>query len=298
MTISEALTEAGFGMGWSVVKALPEPAAQRLFRQVADRTWDRQGPSVLQLKANLARVLDDADLANLDAIAHEGVRSYMRYWCEVFRLPAWGEARIRQDFTLENRHFLDDALAQGGAIAAMPHMGNWDLAGAWATLEYGGLATVAERLKPEGLFDKFVRYRESLGMVVLPLGDPDSLRVLVRHLRDGKLVCLLADRDLSHGGIPVSFFGEAASMPAGPALLSVMTGAPLIPGGLWTTPTGNGATLGAPIAIPEGVSRQQQVATMTQQLADYFAGSIAAHPSDWHMMQPLFRADLGRRSAK
>ena len=297
MTFSEALSNAGFGAGWSVVRAVPEPAARRFFNVVADRAWRQQGQGVRQLRANLARVVADDRLPDLDSITHEGVRRYMRYWCEAFRLPSWTTERVNSSFRLvEGLDLLDSAVADGrGAIMVSPHMGNWDLAGAWACARYGTLVTVAERLKPEGLYDKFVAYRESLGMEVYPLGDPDVIRMLVRRLREGRLVCLLADRDLSHTGVDVEFFGETASMPAGPAVLSMMTGAPIMPVILWHTDSGVEGTVGPAIAIPVDGDRDSRIQRMTQEMADAFAAGIRAHPQDWHMMQRLWTADLEPR---
>ena len=294
MTVSESLSNAGFGVGWSVVKTMPEPAARRLFQAIADRTWNQQGQGVRQLRANLARVLDDERLPDLDAITHEGVRRYMRYWCEAFRLPSWSTQRVNDSFRLvSGLDLLDDAVAAGnGAIMVIPHMGNWDIAGAWACDRYGTLVTVAERLKPEGLYDKFVAYREGLGMEVHPLGDADVIRTLVRRLREGRLICLLADRDLTHTGVPVDFFGETASMPAGPAVLSLMTGAPMMPVALWHTKNGVEGEIGTAIPTPAEGSREERIQQMTQDMANAFARGIRAHPEDWHMMQRLWAADL------
>lgn len=297
MTFSETLANVGFGAGWSVVKAVPEPAARRLFDAMADRTWRQQGQGVRQLRANLARVVDDDQLPELDSITKEGVRRYMRYWCEAFRLPSWTTERVNSSFRLvEGLNILDGAMAEGrGAIMVIPHMGNWDIAGAWACARYGSLVTVAERLKPEGLYDKFVAYRESLGMEVHPLGDPDVIRTLVRRLREGRLVCLLADRDLTHTGVAVDFFGETASMPAGPAVLSMMTGAPMMPVALWHTNSGVEGSVGPAIPIPAEGDRETRIQRMTQDMADAFAAGISAHPQDWHMMQRLWSADLEPR---
>ncbi|MGI9196628.1 MAG: phosphatidylinositol mannoside acyltransferase [Candidatus Nanopelagicales bacterium] len=294
MTLTESLTDAGFGLGWSVAKAMPEGMVDGLFRAAADRAWRRQGPGVRQLRANLSRVLDDDRIVDLDEIAHEGMRRYMRYWCEAFLLPSWNDARVTASFRLgEGLDLLDAAVASGkGAIMVSPHSGNWDLAAAWASHRYGGIVTVAERLKPEGLYDRFVAYRESLGMEVFPLGDPSVLRQLARRLREGKLVCLLADRDISGTGVDVDFFGEPASMPAGPAVLSLLTGAPIMPVTLWHVADGVDGRVGTALAIPSEGDRAARIQVITQTIADVFARDIHAHPEDWHMMQPLWAADL------
>nr|WP_246470388.1 phosphatidylinositol mannoside acyltransferase [Streptomyces olivoverticillatus] len=292
------MTDALYGLGWSTVKKLPEPLAAVLGRRIADVAWKRRGKSVLRLEANLARVLPDASAERLARLSREGMRSYMRYWMESFRLPVWSKDRVRNGFTPQDVHHLEEALASGrGVVIALPHMGNYDLAGAWVTTKLGvPFTTVAERLKPESLYDRFVAYREGLGMEVLPHSGGSAFGTLARRLRAGGLVCLVADRDLSSSGIEVKFFGEAAKMPAGPAMLAVRTGALLLPVTLWydRSPVMKGR-IHPPIAVPETGTPAEQATVMTQEMADAFASGIAEHPQDWHMLQRLWLADLDPR---
>lgn len=299
MSLSDSLVDAGFGIGWSATKRLPEPVVERAFRALADRTYRKNGRSVRQLRANLARVVGDSGGPALESTTREGVRRYLRYWSEAFRLPAWQPERLRESFVLESGlEHLDAAVSSGtGAVMVSAHSGNWDHAGAWACDRYGGLVTVAERLKPEGLYDKFVAYRESLGMEVLAHGDDDTFRVLLRRLKEGKLACLVADRDLSGSGIEVDFFGDRTSMPGGPALLSLLTGAPIMVVDLWHVDEGLRGRVNAPLPLPDGLDRAEAVSVLTQGMADGFAAAIAQHPEDWHMMQPLWHADVPRRPA-
>jgi KDO2-lipid IV(A) lauroyltransferase len=223
------------------------------------------------------------------------MRSYLRYWMESFRLPAWSAERIRRGVEVHDLHHLTEGLAAGkGVVLALPHLGNWDLAGAWVTTKLEiPFTTVAERLKPETLYDRFVAYREGLGMEVLPHNGGSAFGTLARRLRDGGLVCLVADRDLSASGVEVDFFGETARMPAGPALLAQQTGALLLPVTLWydDSPVMKGQ-VHPPIEVPESGTRAEKTSVMTQSLADAFAGGIAEHPEDWHMLQRLWLADL------
>ncbi|WP_405935891.1 phosphatidylinositol mannoside acyltransferase [Streptomyces sp. NBC_00726] len=295
----ERLSDALYGLGWAAVKTLPEPAARALFRTLADQVWKRRGKSVLRLEANLKRVVPDADPARLAALSRAGMRSYMRYWMESFRLPTWSPARIKASIDVTDAHRLTDGLDSGrGVILALPHLGNWDLAGAWVTTDLKvPFTTVAERLKPESLYDRFVAYREGLGMEVLPHTGGAAFGTLARRLRSGGLVCLVADRDLSASGIEVSFFGDTARMPAGPALLAQQTGALLLPVTLSydDTPVMK-ARIHPPVEVPESADRDGRTSVMTQALADAFAVGIAEHPEDWHMLQRLWLADLEPRA--
>ncbi|MFD6248017.1 phosphatidylinositol mannoside acyltransferase [Streptomyces roseolus] len=298
--LKDKVADGLYGLGWATVKKLPEPVAKSLGRKIADTVWKRRGKGVLRLEANLARVVPDATPERLAELSKAGMRSYMRYWMESFRLPAWSRERAANSFTIKGEDVLKDAMASDrGVIIALPHMGNWDLAGVWVTRALGvPFTTVAERLKPESLYDRFVAYRESLGMEVLPHTGGAAFGTLARRLRGGGLVCLVADRDLSASGVEVSFFGEAARMPAGPAMLALQTGAVLLPVTLWYDDTDvMRGEVHAPVEVPESGTRGEKASLMTQALADTFAGAIADHPEDWHMLQRLWLADLEERTS-
>ncbi|MGW5778479.1 phosphatidylinositol mannoside acyltransferase [Streptomyces sp. NPDC003863] len=297
-TFKERLSDGLYGAGWATVKKLPEPVATGLGRRIADIAWKRRGKSVLRLESNLARVVPDATPERLAELSQAGMRSYMRYWMESFRLPTWTKERVERSIDIKDRHYLEDGLASGrGVILALPHLANWDLAGVWVTRSVGvPFTTVAERLKPESLYDRFVAYRESLGMEVLPHTGGSAFGTLARRLRAGGLVCLVADRDLSASGTEVTFFGDTARMPAGPAILAQQTGALLLPVTLWyDDSTVMKGQIHPPVDVPESGTRAEKTSVMTQALADAFAAGIADHPEDWHMLQRLWLSDLEER---
>lgn len=296
-SLAERASELGYAAGWRLVRAVPEPAARWAFDRAADLAARRDGPGTRRLRANLARVRPDADEDELDALTAAGLRSYARYWREAFRLPAMDrDALLRRiDPVVQGREHLDEALDTGRpVIMALTHSGNWDMAGLWLVARSGRFTTVAERLRPESLYERFVAYRESLGFEILPMtGGEPPVRGLLRALRAGRVVCLLADRDLSRHGVPVTFFGAPASMPPGPASLAATTGAALLPVACWFT-DGPAATGGAaegwgfrvhpPVEVPDRTA----VPAATQRLADTFAADIAEHPTDWHMLQRVW----------
>jgi KDO2-lipid IV(A) lauroyltransferase len=292
-SLGERAALLGYTAGWRLVRALPESWARGLFRFGADRAARRKGAGTRQLRANLARVVPQAGPDELDDLVRQSLRSYARYWLEAFRLPAMDLAAVHAscDALVSGQENLDAALAQGtGAILALPHSGNWDMAGVWLVGHSGTFTTVAERLKPEALYQRFLEFRRTLGFEIVPLtgGDRPPAKVLAERLRGNGVVCLLGDRDLTASGVPVTFFGEQTMMPAGPAHLAATTGAALLPVGCWFTDDGWGFRIHPPVRVA-GTNR---VAGATQSLADVFAADIAAHPADWHMMQKLWLADL------
>lgn len=291
--MKERLADLGYAAGWRLVRLLPEKVAVAVFDRAADFAVKRDGDGVRQLRANLRRVVPKAGEAELDDLVRLSLRSYARYWREAFRLPSMDlkAAFAECDRTISGVENLDAALRAGnGAVCALPHCGNWDMAGVWLVGHAGTFTTVAERLQPESLYQRFIRFRESLGFEVLPLtgGERNPAVVLSERLRANGVVCLLADRDLTAGGVPVTFFGERTMMPAGPAHLAATTGAALLPVGLWFTDDGWSFRIHPPIRV----SGTGGVGSATQQLADVFAADIAAHPTDWHMLQKLWLADL------
>ncbi|HET9170795.1 MAG TPA: phosphatidylinositol mannoside acyltransferase [Actinospica sp.] len=293
--LKEDLTYRAYATGWALVRRLPERTAYRLFELAADRSWRKRGKSVRRLESNLARVLGpDATEEQIRAVSKQGMRNYMRYYCDTFRLETWSRERTLSTITVENEEWLKATLASGrGIVLALPHMGNWDHAGAWAARTANGFTTVAERLKPEKLYERFLHYRESIGMEVLPLtGGTGTFGGLMRRVKSGGLVCLVAERDLTDSGIPVTFFGETTKLPAGPAALAVSTGAALCPATLWYDGPMMRAKVWPELAVPTEGTRQQKIAQLCQQLAEVFERGIAEHPADWHMLQRLWLVDL------
>jgi phosphatidylinositol dimannoside acyltransferase len=303
-SVGERLVARAYLLGWKVVCRVPWRLAELAFRLVADWVWWRHGRSVRQLEANLSRVVawsarqaaPGTSVTDVKELSRRGMRSYLRYWLEVFRLPVIPDTEIlgRMRCTGEEETAFRNMAAGRGVIFALPHMGNWEHAGAWIVLRGAGkFTTVAERLRPESLYDRFVAFREGLGMEVLPhSGGASRFGVLARRLRDGGLVCLLCERDLTGGGIEVEFFGEPTRMMGGAAALAVHTGAALMPVTLWYDGPYWGAHIHPEIGMPADGDRPGKVHTMTQQLARVFEAAIAEHPEDWHMLQKVFVADL------
>jgi lauroyl/myristoyl acyltransferase len=300
--LSERLTGFAYRLGWKLICRIPESWARWAFTKVADIAWRRQGPKVQVLEANLHRVLahssgsQDVDGKELRTLSRATLRSYARYWLEVFRLPVIPIERIVSGMHVnaEGEAELSANLKAGrGVVIALPHMGNFEQAGGWVVADVAGsMTTVAERLRPESVYEAFVRFREGLGMEVLPLtGGQSPFGTLAQRLRAGKLVCLVSDRDLKDTGVEVQMFGETARI-AATAALAVHTGAALMPVGTWFEGDDWGAHIYEEIPVPVSGTRTEKIAAMSQELARVFETAITEHPQDWHMLQRVFTADL------
>lgn len=273
--------------GWRIVRMLPESFAYRLFSFIGRRVLAANGSSIKRLRFNLSRVSPHLLPDETEKLLGRSFDSYMRYWCDTFRIQDWSKERIQETVTLKNEHLLLDPMRSGrGVVIALPHSGNWDHAGAYFCSIGVPLVTVAERLRPEALFVKFLEYRNSMGFEVLSL-DSRSFVTLLQRAREKRLIALVADRDLSRSGVDVNFFGYPSRMPAGPALLAIKTGVPLVVAHVSYTLQGIHIHF-SEVRIPETGDESEKISAVVQSCADLFAKGISEHPEDWHMLQRIW----------
>lgn len=277
---------------WEVIKLLPEPLAYGLGRAGGRLAYRRDERRRDNLRANLRQVLgpDVGDEA-LERAVRRGFASYAQYWIEAFRLERLSRTEVLERFKFDGVEHLERAVASGrGVVAAVPHIGNWDVGGSWMAARGFRAVAVAERLRPAELFDRFLRYRQALGLEIVPFDEgPGLLRQLVAALRDGKVVALVADRDLGGRGVPVTMFGRQVTLPAGPAALALRTGAALLPAAVYQEGPGRwrARTRGTIEFEPTGDQRAD-TAELTRLLAAEFERLIAAAPEQWHVLVPFW----------
>ena len=291
------LVASAYFTGWKLVRALPEKFAYSAFERMGTIALRRDGARMKRLRSNLQRVCPNNDSTAMDELMSKAVSSYMRYWCDTFRSPDWSTEKIFATVTVTREELLTGPMRDGrGVVVTLPHSGNWDHAGAYFCAMGFPLVTVAEKLKPEALFNKFLEYRQNMGMEVLST-DSKSMGTLMQRARDGALIALVADRDLSRSGVDVNFFGYPARMPAGAALLAIRTGIPLLPAQVSYTTSGIHIEFNQ-VEIPQNGTDAERVSQVVQQCADLFEAGIAKSPEDWHMLQRIWiDGDFQERSA-
>ena len=286
--ISETLTYLLYSALWRIVRLLPERSAYSLFSAIANRAYRKNGRRIKRLRFNYEKVFPDKSEKEIEELVRSGVKNAMRYWCDTFRISDWDKERVVETVSTENNDlFLSSVKSGDGVIVALPHAGNWDHAGLYYCSQGITVHTVAEHLRPERLFRKFLAHRERMGMKVLDL-ESRVTEELISRLNDGALVALVADRDLSQSGVDVDFFGSNARMPAGPALLAYRTQAHLIATYVSYTNLGIKIKFSGPFKVDRQKSESQEVQRLTQSLANQFAEDIKNDPSSWHMQQRIF----------
>jgi KDO2-lipid IV(A) lauroyltransferase len=274
---------AGYRIAWELTRALPESWAYAAFDALARRAWKRNGARRRSVEANLRGVVPEQDVAR---VSYEAFRHYARYWCETFRMQDLTSEELKARFDTEGFENIEKAYAAGtGAVLATMHFGNWDSGGRWVA-EQWPLTVVAEVLKPRALFERFLAHRRALGMEIVPLvRGGDATAQCEAALRKGRLVALLSDRDLSGSGIPVTIFGRSTKMPAGPAVLALRTGAPLIPAVIFMLPNGRWiASVHEPMPVEGDPDDRAVVEDVTRRLATHFEEFVRRDPAQWYAM--------------
>ena len=273
---------------WKIIGVLPEKNAYKLANFVSDRIFRKNGKGVKRLRSNYKRVMPNISERELEVLTKDGMRSYLRYWFDTFRLNKWSKSRIIETTFVVRENLLRDPVeTKKGCIIALPHAGNWDHAAAYFCSTGIPLTAVVEKLKPEAIFKKFLAYRQSIGIEAISHKEK-TIPILMERLNQGKLIALVADRDMSRNGIEVNFLGGIAKMPAGPAILAIKTGSPLVTAYIRYLDKGIEITFDETIKLPVAGGEDEQIKIVTQSMADNFAKRIKDSPVDWHMLQRIW----------
>ena len=277
-----------------MANALPTPVAKVLARGLGTGFSRTMAGRRAMLTRHLRRVygpsLTDEEL---DRKVTEAFDSYAQYWLESFRLASTSRDELEAGMSWEGVARVDEALGAGkGVIMALPHLGAWDFGGAWLASVGYPATVVVEALEPPELFEWFADLRRAVGLTVVPHG-PDAGAAILRALRNNEVVGLVSDRDLARTGVEVEFFGERTTLPAGPATLAIRTGAALLPCAIYFERGGHHHGIVRPaIDCSRQGSLREDVARITQALADELELLIRRAPEQWHLMQPNWPSDF------
>lgn len=292
---TDAATVNGYRMGALAARVLPAPLAAATATSLGFGASFASPERRQMIQRHLRRVNPKLTGTALRLATQTAFDSYAQYYMESFRLPNLSKRTVDRGFSTEGFRNITDGLAKGnGVILALPHLGGWEWAGRWMTDQGHKLTVVVEPLDPPELFEWFADLRKDLGMHVVPLG-PGAASAVSKALKENGVVCLLCDRDIDRTGVEVEFFGERTTLPAGPAMLGLRSGAPIIPVGCYFTPRLNGhhAIVRPPVAATRLGGLRDDVARVTQALAYELEFLIRRAPEQWHLFQPNWPSDPG-----
>jgi len=293
--LSDTATINGYKLGSFAARALPGPLAAAAAQMMGLTFSAGMREKRLTIERHLKRVDPTLKGLALRRTVQRAFDSYARYYVESFRLPSLSARTVDRGFSIEGFHHVTDALDAGtGVILALPHLGGWEWAGRWLVEQGFKMTVVVEPIEPVEVFEWFTELRAKLGMIVVPLG-PQAAPAISKALKENQAVCLLCDRDIDRRGIPVQFFGETTTLPAGPAMLGLRTRAPIIPVGCYFTDRYNGhhAVCRPPVPAERQGGLRDDVARVTQLLAVELEHLIREAPEQWHLFQPNWPSDPG-----
>ena len=279
--------------GATLAKVLPEPMSLALAAVAGSLFAAAPSERRRMLRRHLRRVLGpDAAQTEVDRQARRALASYARYWVDTFRVPSLSLDQLERGLSFCGREHLEAGLAVGrGVVLALPHLGGWELAGAFIARMGDPITVVVEALRPPEAFRWFTDLRQGMGMTVVA-ADAHAGAAVARALAANHVVCLLCDRDLTGTGIAVDFFGERTTLPGGPATLALRTGAPLVPIAVYADRHGHEAVLRPPLDTARRTTLRADVARVTQDVAHELEILIRRAPDQWHLLQPNWPSDL------
>jgi len=293
--VTDAATVGAYRFGSLAARLMPGPVAAAAASSLGFSASFASPARRQMIERHLRRANPKLRGASLRVAAQQAFDSYARYYMESFRLPSLSKRTVDRYFTKEGYEHITAALEKGnGCIFALPHLGGWEWAGRWMTDQGHRLTVVVEALEPPELFEWFADLRASLGMTVVPTG-PNAGAAVMKALRANEVVCLLCDRDIDRNGVEVEFFGERTTLPAGPAMLGLRMGAPVLPVAVYFRPDYNGhhAIVRPPLAVNRTGDLRGDVARVTQSLAHELEFLIRRAPEQWHLFQPNWPSDPG-----
>lgn len=243
---------------------------------------------------NYAVILaDDERAPRVRLMARRSFRNYAKSLFDFFRQASIDPDLFEQDAEIANFDYVDAGLARGrGVIVIVPHFGNWDLAGGLMAARGYPLAALADTFSPPEV-DALVRAtRDRLGLGSIPL-DSGSMRRILGMLRKNQVVAFLADGPQREGGVAVTFFGQTAWLPSGPARFALRSGATLLLGYVGRRP-GNMTFFGGfepPITVTPTGDERADIQALTQAWVTVLEGILRQHPDQWYMFRQMWPAD-------
>jgi phosphatidylinositol dimannoside acyltransferase len=279
-----ALLGSAYSVGAQILRAVP-PGLRHAAAAPGGSAWfwlsaGQRRASLDNYAAALGRDPSDPEVAR---VARGAFQNYGRMLTDFLLLGSLTPDELLRRVTLDGREHLDAALARGrGAIMAVPHMGSWDMAGAYGGALGYPISAVTERF-PGSLNDAVVRTRQRFGLNVIMLGR-SAVRGITQALQANSIVALLCD--LEQGpGVSVRFFGKRSIVPGGPAAIALKTGAALMPACQYaTTPGHHHVHVDAPLTLAEGETKEG----LMQRVVNRFEDFITERPQQWYAFRPMF----------
>ncbi|MBI4342396.1 MAG: LPS export ABC transporter periplasmic protein LptC [Candidatus Omnitrophica bacterium] len=282
----------------AAVQWLPLPAARAIGRFLGLVTYGLLGSqrrlTLRHLEFALSQELSSAQRRRVARGVFVNLGQNVMEW---LLLPRLSTQQLQRLMTGEGVDHFRQALERGnGAIALTAHLGNWELIALYLkSLGFDG-GVLARRLRYPEYESFLIGLRGARGVPTFARG---SVRDVATLLRANQIIGILPDQDTeSLDGIFVSFFNHPAYTPVGPAALSIMTGAPIVPCFLVREGATFRLVVEPPLRAPQTADRTQAMAALTQAWSDVVQSYIRRYPDQWVWMHRRWKTQPSATSDK
>jgi lauroyl/myristoyl acyltransferase len=284
------LSAAMFGLGSAITAAVPgrvRYGAARLAGEVGFAIQPRLRRQAIENYAAVLGLPESAPEAR--RVAREAVVGYTKLMADFLLLPRLRSADILERVRVRGLENIRTVLEAGhGAIAVTPHFGNWDMAAAAAVASGLTVTAVTDRFGDGQMNEKVVASRQRFGMKVVPVGVSAGKAVLTA-LRRNEVVALVCDLPKEGRNILVDLAGQSALVPAGPALLSLRAGAPVVPIVCRRMPDNRyDLEIQAPVEFTPSGDSERDVPRLAQAIMDRFDALLRSTPEQWYLFSPMW----------
>lgn len=268
---------------------LPAPAGYLLCRIIGCIFYVANLRARRQILDNFRRVMPGSSWFERQHAASRVFVTVITNYYDLLRLRTVDRNRLLDLVDVHGQEHLDHALALGrGVVILSAHMGNFGVVGQFPAVQGTEAAVIAERIDPPELFGYMSRLRSAMGLEVLPPGR-DAIGPILRLLRRNGVLLVAGDRDVNHQGMLVDFFGEPASLPPGPILLAMRSGAALIPAFTIRTATRRSSVfVQPPLTLVRTRDHDADLRHNLRTMANCLEQMIRADPGQWAVLQRVW----------
>jgi KDO2-lipid IV(A) lauroyltransferase len=222
----------------------------------------------------------------LRAVAKRTFRNFARFIVDFFRFPKVSARSIASAVDLERLRIVDEEFRKGrGVIFLAAHLGNWELGGAILSLSGFPLSVVAMPHENRRIDRFFARRRAAKGIAAVSVEHATS--ELLQSLRRKECVAILADRNILGRGVETRFFGARAGMPYGHVILSLRTGAAIVPAFVIKEDDGHfKACVEEPIRPGRGRGAFEELMRRCLEVMEDY---VRRHPDQWFVFEPIWQ---------
>jgi KDO2-lipid IV(A) lauroyltransferase len=282
-----------------LVLVLPRKWSYWIGCRVAEIEYFRKVKTRRIVKANLSNIMSlgssgPVDDSEISKQAKAVFRNFAKYLVDFFFFANLDGDQIKKLVNVKGIQNMHDAFKKGkGVIGITAHLGNWELGGVVTSLFGFNVNAVALSHENTKINRLFVNQRSAKGINVIPVGSDFNKYLSV--LRKNQFIALVGDRLTSDAGIKINFFNKTAVIPKGPAVLSLRTGAPIVPAFMIRNPDDTFDFVFEDLIEPSDLinAKTGSVEVLSKKIVSVMETYISKYPEQWFLFYNIWTNGVG-----